>query len=145
MPDIKSTILETHSDNPQRRQMAQMALDAIDAAVVELAKLGHRVELVLADSPAPQEFPKMLYHSQFPGGLEVASKKMEEEFIGKGWTRQQNPTEGDFGLAAEAKPPVPELAEPPAPPVVVEPVIEGPAQAENLSPDNTTNPQPELT
>jgi hypothetical protein len=81
---LRSHLADTHREHPQRAYLANAAFDSILAGIDELAKLGHRFELVAFEASPPQEWPKMYYHDALaPGGFTVDSE--DEVPSGPGW------------------------------------------------------------
>lgn len=58
---IKSQLKETYKNEPQKAAIANIAVESAQAAMQQLAALGHRVELRLMEAVEHIEFPKMLY------------------------------------------------------------------------------------
>jgi hypothetical protein len=81
---LRSHLAGVHGEHPQRAYLANAAFDSILAGVDELAKLGHRFELVAFEASPPQEWPKMYYHDALaPSGFTVDSE--DEVPSGPGW------------------------------------------------------------
>ncbi len=62
--EIRDQLDWHHADSPQRKTLAALAMDEIEAAIGRLAGLGHRFHLVPEAEPvAPAVFPMVLYRN----------------------------------------------------------------------------------
>lgn len=102
--DLREKLLSPHSDAPQKHGLIRVAIESIELGLTELAKFGHRFEISLSGRPAPEEFPKVLYHDDHPPEV-VETKVQEEGLLAAGW--RNHPSKG------ASAPPV--LPPPPAP------------------------------
>lgn len=104
---------------PQKLHSAHAAIDAIEAAIIELAKIGHQFMLVpmtAANQPDPILYPKMLYNKEKTTIVE--DPEAEGRLIAIGW--KTTPEEGKLEHPAPVTlaPEVPKEA-PTSPPATI--------------------------
>lgn len=89
LEDLRTALTFWHKDQPQRQQLALHALDGMEAALAQLAQLGHRFFLVRDEVGAvPQPFPMMLYRVGAEGQFQdqiVADQAALDAAIADGW------------------------------------------------------------
>lgn len=109
LSEHREALAEAHAEHPQRATLADLAMQEIEAGIAKLRSLGHHFVLVQGDPPPQDEFPKMLYHSDAPGGLSqhiAADQQEEDELVQQGWrTTQQEDAELPPQEQVEAPPP----------------------------------------
>lgn len=107
---LHEKLAEHHFASPQNAKLAELALDGAEAAIGQLARLGHTFHLAetsaLAEVRAVDEYPKMLYHSGF-GQRVVEGVEGELELVKAGWRNTPEPMKEP--APAEPKAPAPEL------------------------------------
>ena len=109
MQDLRSRVALHHSTNPQKAKLADMAIDAAESALAQLAHLGHNLHLVEGTLAPLAEYPKMLYHSTL-GAQVVEDTEGELALVQAGWrdTPSPRPVEAE-PLAAPLPPPPPPI------------------------------------
>lgn len=91
---FKDELLARYNGEPQKRALAENAIDTAFGQLDELAKLGYQLQIVFEHGGTQgtewKEFPKHMYHSMFPGGLQVESAEMQSKMEGQGWSTKQD-------------------------------------------------------
>lgn len=105
---LRGKILSQHSERPQAKGLAMVALEALERALSDLGMLGHRIVVDFAAPVAPVEFPKMLYAGR---GVEMVERVVEHaaeeaEALAAGWRKTQH----EVAVAPKAAAPLPPTA-----------------------------------
>lgn len=101
----REMLAEAHAEHPQRAQLADLAMQEIEAGLAKLHSLGHHFVLVAGSPPPTDEFPKMLYSDDPSSGLAqyIAHDQQEEdELVEQGWRTTQQEQELQPQEQAEA-------------------------------------------
>ena len=132
LSDLKSVVAATSAPGTARSGLAGHYMNMLEEALKGLASLGHNLHLVGAPSAAPAEFPKMLYHVDYPDPVVVNDESEQDEMESQGWMWHPSGEEPVDVPAAEA---VPEIPMPPAPMLVHVDLATGPpTDVNNLHP-----------
>lgn len=83
--ELKDKIRSANDGSPQRIYHALEGLEMVRAGLAELAKYGHRFDLIETDASPPIEWPKMLYN----GAKTIIVESAEEaEKLGPEWSHK---------------------------------------------------------
>lgn len=88
LSEIRQDLADRHWEHPQRAQLADLAMQEIEAGIAKLSALGHRFHLIEGQGAAPVEFPKMLYRDDAEGKLQsqtVVNRAEQDRMLGEGW------------------------------------------------------------
>ncbi len=109
LDELKADLSAQHSAMPQRRMLAELAVEDIRRGIAMLENLGHRFELEVGALAPTLLWPKMLYHPSL-GQRVVDNRKDFEDALASSW--QEHPTDPKVKLGprpnGEAQAPEPE-------------------------------------
>ena len=117
LDDLKAELAAHHVDVPQRRMLAELAVETLREGLAQLARLGHALHIEKLGEAPVLLWPKMLYRNA-SDIMTVDNKADFEAALAAGW--REHPTDASVKLGPRPNGEVAAPAMAPAPPSPVE-------------------------